>query len=581
MANQLLNHLPISEMVNGHPEDSFVTLGVNSEEEMMEHIKQLILENDSLKETMKRMNQVMKAQLEDLYEQFKSKFVEANRCLLDMRNENEQLRNQIQNVKQSMEESTQAISIGSASEEVTENLKQLKVQLLRLQAEKADLLGIISELQLKLSTCSSEDSFIEIRFAQKDTSGEVKEKKEFSGNTNHEFIACRKKPSCDDNHLESEEVTVRRLLHSLREETQKVETLEKALKSASASERLKQVEMIDTDLQTETDVDQTKSDIYLSEQETQTEIVMEERKRDPDLSEQETQTDVDMDINKGERQTAECFSTEVDALKVKVENLNKELHDTNERLNEAEQIKKRLQDNCILLDKRLSENQVNLIERQELLHSIKTLELQVESMKSELKIEQNKTEAEKKQYYPLLEAFEKQKYEYEELKKRESETVPKVMFNELLRKLDTCEKALAKKQLQIDELTEKVTKQEEDIETMGVLRAQIDVYCSDFHAEREARVNIHQEKEQIATQLAMMLEENEKLSNELLEKQSIEDFQRRHRSTSSGEGSETPRLVERGAENAAQQNPVFTCPKCSMVAPDIDTLQIHIMDCVT
>ncbi|XP_053572454.1 optineurin isoform X3 [Bombina bombina] len=532
MANQLLNHLPISEMVNGHPEDSFVTLGVNSEEEMMEHIKQLILENDSLKETMKRMNQ--------------------------------------------------AISIGSASEEVTENLKQLKVQLLRLQAEKADLLGIISELQLKLSTCSSEDSFIEIRFAQKDTSGEVKEKKEFSGNTNHEFIACsRKKPSCDDNHLESEEVTVRRLLHSLREETQKVETLEKALKSASASERLKQVEMIDTDLQTETDVDQTKSDIYLSEQETQTEIVMEERKRDPDLSEQETQTDVDMDINKGERQTAECFSTEVDALKVKVENLNKELHDTNERLNEAEQIKKRLQDNCILLDKRLSENQVNLIERQELLHSIKTLELQVESMKSELKIEQNKTEAEKKQYYPLLEAFEKQKYEYEELKKRESETVPKVMFNELLRKLDTCEKALAKKQLQIDELTEKVTKQEEDIETMGVLRAQIDVYCSDFHAEREARVNIHQEKEQIATQLAMMLEENEKLSNELLEKQSIEDFQRRHRSTSSGEGSETPRLVERGAENAAQQNPVFTCPKCSMVAPDIDTLQIHIMDCVT
>lgn len=39
--------------------------------------------------------------------------------------------------------------------------KQLKSQVQRLQAEKADLLAIISELQVKLNI-SAEDSFVEI-----------------------------------------------------------------------------------------------------------------------------------------------------------------------------------------------------------------------------------------------------------------------------------------------------------------------------------------------------------------------------------------------------------------------------------
>lgn len=40
-------------------------------------------------------------------------------------------------------------------------VRQLKSQVQRLQAEKADLLAIISELQIKLNI-SAEDSFVEI-----------------------------------------------------------------------------------------------------------------------------------------------------------------------------------------------------------------------------------------------------------------------------------------------------------------------------------------------------------------------------------------------------------------------------------
>lgn len=41
-------------------------------------------------------------------------------------------------------------------------VRLLKSQVQRLQAEKADLLAIISELQVKLNISSAEDSFVEI-----------------------------------------------------------------------------------------------------------------------------------------------------------------------------------------------------------------------------------------------------------------------------------------------------------------------------------------------------------------------------------------------------------------------------------
>ncbi|KAK2495852.1 hypothetical protein MC885_012482, partial [Smutsia gigantea] len=54
-----------------------------------------------------------------------------------------------------------------------------------------------------------------------------------------------------------------------------------------------------------------------------------------------------------------------------------------------------------------------------------------------------------------------------------SEKVDKVVLQELHEKLDLAEKALASKQLQMDEMKQTITKQEEDLETMAVLRAQL------------------------------------------------------------------------------------------------------------
>jgi hypothetical protein len=51
--------------------------------------------------------------------------------------------------------------------------------------------------------------------------------------------------------------------------------------------------------------------------------------------------------------------------------------------------------------------------------------------------------------------------------------VDKVVLQELNEKLELAERALASKQLQMDEMKQLIAKQEEDLETMAVLRAQV------------------------------------------------------------------------------------------------------------
>ncbi|XP_075064752.1 optineurin [Mixophyes fleayi] len=554
MANQGFNQNPGNKMMNGHPDVSQASLSNKNDIDMLEQIKQLLVENNKLKETMKQKNQEMKERLEDLLNREKQReeqassepgLLEGKQRLLELSNENELLKKEIQHLKQITDLSTQN-SDGSASEGETENLKQLKAQLLRLQAEKADLLGMISELQIKLSSCASDDSFVEIRIAEKEVGAELKENKVDDRASNHDIISYRTNLSDGNHAMESEELAVSKLLHSLREETEKVEQLQREL--VNANERLSELE--------------NKSSDY-SDKETETEPVVEQN---------------DKEVIESEK----LLSEEVDTLKQKVAVLNKELSDTNEKLNVAQLVKNKLQERCLSLDKKLMDNQVNLDERQKLLYSVQMLELHVESLKSEIKMEQSKTEEQKKLVTALQEAFNKQKCDYELLRNAEAEKVSKVQFCELQQKLDAYEQALAKKQLEIDEMKEIVTKHQEDVETIVLLRTQMEVYCSDFHAERLARESIHQEKEQLASRLAYILQENENCMDESQGRPSIEELQRRHRSMRPSDSSESSFLVSRGAENMEQQRfTVHTCPKCQLTVPDIDTLQIHVMDCIT
>uniref|UniRef100_M3XPH7 Optineurin n=1 Tax=Mustela putorius furo TaxID=9669 RepID=M3XPH7_MUSPF len=564
---------------NGPPNLAHPNLDTFTPEELLRQMKELLTENHQLKEAMKLNNQAMKGRFEELsawtekqkeerlFFEIQSK--EAKERLMALSHENEKLKEKLEKLKGKMEKSLEEICHGDGwcvfpeedptgdpkvpKAEADQELEQLKTQVAYLQAEKADLLGIVSELQLKLNSGgSSEDSFVEIRIAEGDADVAVREIRTSPGPTRTDSIDTNKSTESARNYLEFEKLTVSQLLLCLREENQKVEKLGIALKEAK--ERVSYFE-----------------------------------KKASDHSDIETQTERSTEKEKEEEKGPETVGSEVETLNLQVTTLFKELQEAHMKLSEAELMKKRLQEKCQSLERKNSAIPSELNERQELVYNNKKLELQVESMKSEIKMEQAKTEEENSslglvKFFHYLYTYLYGLRHLRVTSVGKSEKVDKVVLQELSEKLEVAEKALASKQLQMDEMKQTIAKQEEDLETMTVLRAQMEVYCSDFHAERAAREKIHEEKEQLALQLAVLLKEDN-VFEDGSSRQSLMEMQSRHGARTS-DSDQQAYLVQRGAEdrNWRQQQqrniPIHSCPKCGEVLPDIDTLQIHVMDCI-
>ncbi|XP_036699209.1 optineurin isoform X4 [Balaenoptera musculus] len=543
---------------NGPPNLAHPNLDTFTPHELLQQMRELLIENHQLKEAMKLNNQAMKGRFEELSAWtekqkeerlfFETQRKEAKERLTALSLENEKLKQEVGKLKGKTERSFEV-----PKAEAEQEVEQLKTQVARLQAEKVDLLGIISELQLKLNSDGCEDSFVEIRMAEGEADVATKEIKPSPGPTRTDSTDTSKSAEGARNYLEFEALTVSQLLLCLREGKQKVERLELALKEAK--ERISDFE-----------------------------------KKAKDRCEIETQTEGRTEQEKEEEKGTETVGSEVEPLNLQVTTLFKELQEAHTKLSEAELMKKRLQEKCQALERKNSATPSELNEKQELVYNNRKLELQVESMRSEIKMEQAKTEDEKSKLATLQLTHNRLLQEYnnalkttEELKRRESEKVDKVVLQELNGKLELAEKALASKQLQMDEMKQTVAKQEKDLETMAVLRAQMEVYCSDFHAERAAREKIHEEKEQLALQLAILLRDNNAFEDG--GGQSLMEMQSRHGARAS-DADQQAYLVQRGAEDRnwmqqEQQNiPVHSCPKCGEVLPDIDTLLIHVTDCI-
>uniref|UniRef100_U3JGS6 Optineurin n=1 Tax=Ficedula albicollis TaxID=59894 RepID=U3JGS6_FICAL len=469
-----------SKMENGLDSTAVPALNTYTPEEMVQQMKELITENNELKEAMKLHNQAMKDRYEELStwrekqkeerEFYELKFKEAKQCLQAKCIENEQLQQQLQSLKE-REEGAEMEGCVAPEKEV----RQLKSQVQRLQAEKADLLAIISELQVKLNI-SAEDSFVEIGMNEGEINRTANEHQENSGEMSSNVAVYMSKSADESKNLESEELTVSQLLCCLRNETQKREKLEKELQDHK--ERLSKLEK-------------------------ETRICLESG----------TQTEQ-------EEESLEAVGSEVEALNLQVCALFKELQEAHEKLKEAELIQKKLQEKCQGLERKSLAAASELEEKQQLIYTIKKLELQVESMQAEVKLEQAKTHEEKTRYNNLQDSYSKLLPELteamkkiDEMKLKELDRVDKAVVEQLTAKVELAEQALAAKQLQIDEMKQLIAKQEEDLETMSVLRAQMEVYCSDFHAERAAREKIHEEKEQLAVQLAYLLKEQQNLED--------------------------------------------------------------------
>lgn len=356
---------------NGPPNLDHTNLNTFTPEELLQQMKELLIENHQLKEAMKLNNQAMKGRFQELSAWtekqkeerlfFEIQSREAKERLMALSHENEKLKEELGKLKGKTESSFENPpgdpKVPKA--EAEQEMEQLKTQVVRLQAEKADLLGIVSELQLKLGSGGpSEDSFVEIRLAEGGADVAMKEIKTIPGPTRTDSIDTSRSAEGARNYLESEELTVSQLLLCLREGNQKVERLQNALKEAK--ERISDFE-----------------------------------KKANDRSEIETQTEESTEEKKEEEKATETVGSEVEALNLQVTTLFKELQEAHMKLSEAELMKKRLQEKCQALERKNSATPSELNEKQELVYNNKKLELQVESLKSEIKMEQARTEEEK------------------------------------------------------------------------------------------------------------------------------------------------------------------------------------------
>lgn len=517
-------------------------------EETLEQMNFLIQENRDLKEALRQTNLSMKERFEGLTAWREKQREE--RVFLESRLEEARVRMEaltFQNQELSRRLAEEGKTGGApggllhASSNQNAELDALRAQVARLQAEKNDLVAMNSELQLKADQDSHEDSFIEVIRV---SDGGVDGVNDVRGSERSRRPDLSMTGSV---RLDSEEVTVRGLLQSLRNETQRGEQLQAELQSSAA--RIQELE---------------------------------ERKSNVDKSTQTTQAETKEDSGKQEK-----AESEVENLKSQMRTLFQELQQAQSKLDEAEGMKKNLQDRCREVEQDVATLRAQLVEKQAVQSENDRLKLQLDSLHAQNQMEQKKAGEDRNNLSQLKDAYTKLYEDYnefkEEKKKKESLLVQKEVVDQLQERLTAAEKALAAKQDQIDHMKQEMFQKEKELETISVFQAQAEVYSSDFYAERAAREKLHEEKERLAAQLEYLKKQNSHLQEEMdsLGRRSLNEMQRRHVSVGGSPHGAGASLVGRGTDWQHQGNiPEHACPKCNEILPDLDSLQIHIMDCI-
>ncbi|XP_040600738.1 NF-kappa-B essential modulator isoform X3 [Mesocricetus auratus] len=161
-----------------------------------------------------------------------------------------------------------------------------------------------------------------------------------------------------------------------------------------------------------------------------------------------------------------------------------------------------------------------------------------------------------------------------------------MQLEDLRQQLQQAEEALVAKQELIDKLKEEAEQHKIVMETVPVLKAQADIYKADFQAERHAREKLVEKKELLQEQLEQLQREFSKLKVGCHESARIEDMRKRHVETSQPPLLPTPAhhsfhlALPNQRRSPPEEPPDFCCPKCQYQAPDMDTLQIHVMECI-
>ncbi|XP_069682228.1 optineurin-like isoform X2 [Periplaneta americana] len=209
----------------------------------------------------------------------------------------------------------------------------------------------------------------------------------------------------------------------------------------------------------------------------------------------------------------------------------------------------------------------------------------------------------------------------------------KERIDSMTAQLLTKEEALTQKNQEVTQMRDKLKKLELENEAITILKAQVEVYQSDFNAEREARENLAGEKERLAEDLRHLQRRNQQLLDELeaYQQRQFEEIQRQVPATTVASAPSaavmaggwntiatpgrtqgqklnirtSPNRTSPGRTSPARPSPipqspqtpapeehdgppfrglteqiVVYCPQCGMEFRSLTSLEEHIMDCL-
>ncbi|XP_072222852.1 NF-kappa-B essential modulator isoform X2 [Leuresthes tenuis] len=292
------------------------------------------------------------------------------------------------------------------------------------------------------------------------------------------------------------------------------------------------------------------------------------------------------------------LAKDCEALKAQATSLLGELNERQSCLDKSEHERKILEEKLCSKVKALQGAERELEQQRKQHHvAMDKLLLQTQSLEQALKTERHVVTEEKKKLTQLQHAYTCLFRDYDAKLKSEG--------GDLCSRLEEAERALALKQDRIDKLKEEVEQLKGSLDTVPVLTAQAEIYKADFLAEREAREKLNQKKEELQEQLNQALGDIERLKQEAMSRARMEQMKLRHREdfttrpplipppqgvfTGAAFNTVPPAqsfrnqglvpISDQGAVGA-EELPDLCCPKCQYLAPDMDTLQIHVMDCI-
>ncbi|XP_072483320.1 NF-kappa-B essential modulator isoform X3 [Notamacropus eugenii] len=296
------------------------------------------------------------------------------------------------------------------------------------------------------------------------------------------------------------------------------------------------------------------------------------------------------------KRQVEQLTEDKGSVKAQVTSLLGELQESQSRLEVSNKDKQVLEDRA----RAASEKVKQLESENEQLHKqhsvqVDQLRMQTQNVEAALRMERQAASEEKRKLAQLQVAYHQLFQEYDNHIKNSQASSERsrgmdLQLEDLNQQLQQAEEALVAKQELIDKLKEEAEQHKTVMETIPVLKAQADIYKADFQAERQAREKLAERKELLQDQLEQLQREYSKLKADSKETTRIEDMRKRHVENPQPVLSQPVHLVNHHLSfhpilpgqrrSLPDEQPDFCCPKCQYQAPDIDTLQIHVMECI-